>query len=150
MSVEQLVTPNDVRFFLMDRTAAENFLLDSVEFDDSDISSAMSLVVDKYNSTLPFVDYFTTENFPYRYEMLVGASGFLMRSKSINYMRNRLDFSTKDGTTIQDKQKTGEYMSIANGLIQEFDKRVTDIKRMKNAESCYGHVRGPYSYIRPF
>ena len=110
----------------------------------------MTLVTDMYNSTLPFVDNYNVENFPYRYEMLIGASGYLMRSKAINYTRNRLDFSTKDGATIQDKAKTQEYLSIANGLIQEFTKRITDIKKMKNAESVYGSVAGPYRYIRPF
>jgi len=147
---QQLVTPADVRFFLMDRSAAENFLLDSVEFEDKDIEQAMILVTDTYNSTLPFVDTYTVEDFPYRYEMLVGASGYLMRSKAINYSRNRLDFSTKDGATIQDKGKTQEYLSIANQLVQEFNKRIVDIKRMKNAELCYGSIAGPYRYIRPF
>jgi hypothetical protein len=87
----------------MDRTAAENFLLDSVEYSDEDIHSAMQLTVDKYNSTLPMVDIYTVEDFPYRYEMMIGSSATLMRSKAINYSRNRLDFQTKDGATIQDK-----------------------------------------------
>lgn len=146
----QVVTPRDVRFFLMDRTASENFLLDSVEYTDEDIHSAMQLAVDKYNSTLPMVDVYTVEDFPYRYEMLLGASASLMRSKAINYTRNRLDFSTKDGTTIQDKQKTGEYLSIANLMMQEFDQRITQIKKTKNAEQAFGFTSGPYSYLRPF
>ena len=127
MNQDQLVTPADVRFFLQDRCAAENFLLDSVEYSDEDVSAAMTLAVDKYNSTLPMVDFYQVENFPYRYEMLIGAAGILLRSKGINYTRNRLDFATKDGTTIQDKAKTQEYLAIANGLVQEFDKRVHDI-----------------------
>lgn len=146
----QIVTPQDVRFFMMDRTAAENFLLDSVEFTDEEIHSGMQLTVDKYNSTLPMVDVYTVENFPYRYEMLLGTAATLLRSKAINYTRNRLDFSTKDGTTIQDKQKTGEYLSIANSMMQEFDLRVTQIKKTKNAEQAFGSISGPYSYLRPF
>jgi hypothetical protein len=146
----QIVTTQDVRFFMMDRTASENFLLDSVEFSDEEIHSGMQLTVDKYNSTLPMVDVYTVENFPYRYEMMLGTAASLLRSKSINYSRNRLDFSTKDGTTIQDKQKTGEYISIANAMMQEFDQRVTQIKKTKNAEQAFGFISGPYSYLRPF
>lgn len=145
-----LVTPNDIRFFLMDRTASENFLLDSVEFSDADIQSAMMLTVDKYNSTLPMVDTYTIEGFPYRYELMLGTAATLLRSKAVNYSRNRLDFSTKDGATIQDKAKTLEYLTMANTMMQEFDQRVTNIKRTKNAEEAYGHTSGPFQYLRPF
>jgi hypothetical protein len=139
-----LVTPQDVRFFMMDRTASENFLLDSVEFSDEDINSALTLSVDKYNSTLPMVDSYTTENFPYRYELMLGASATFLRSKGINYLRNNLDFSTKDGTTINDKSKAGDYLKIADVMMQEFDNRITQIKKTKNAEQAYGSVSGVY------
>jgi hypothetical protein len=139
-----LVTPQDVRFFMMDRTASENFLLDSVEFSDEDINSALTLSVDKYNSTLPMVDSYTTENFPYRYELMLGASATLLRSKGLNYLRNNLDFSTKDGTTINDKSKAGDYLKLADVMMQEFDNRITQIKKTKNAEQAYGFVSGVY------
>lgn len=145
-----LVTPNDIRFFLMDRTAAENFLLDSVEFSDEDIQSAMMLAVDKYNSTLPMVDTYEIESFPYRYELMLGAAATLLRAKAVNFSRNRLDFTTKDGATINDKAKTQEYMALANAMMQEFDARITNIKKTKNAEECYGNVPGPFQYLRPF
>jgi len=139
-----LVTPQDVRFFMMDRTASENFLLDSVEFSDEDINSALTLSVDKYNSTLPMVDSYTTENFPYRYELMLGASATLLRSKGLNYLRNNLDFATKDGTTINDKSKAGDYLKLADVMMQEFDNRITQIKKTKNAEQAYGFVSGVY------
>lgn len=134
----------------MDRTAAENFLLDSVEYSDEDIHSAMQLTIDKYNSTLPMVDVYTVENFPYRYEMMIGTSATLMRSKAINYSRNRLDFQTKDGATIQDKAKSSEYLQMANIMMKEFEERVHAIKVTKNAEQAFGSVSGQYRYIRAF
>lgn len=139
-----LVTPQDVRFFMMDRTASENFLLDSVEFSDEDINSALTLAVDKYNSTLPMVDSYTTENFPYRYELMLGASATLLRSKGLNYLRNNLDFQTKDGVTVNDKNKAGDYLKLADVMMQEFDNRITQIKKTKNAEQAYGWVSGVY------
>lgn len=145
-----LVTPNDIRFFLMDRTAEENFLLDSVEFSDEDIQSAMMLTVDKYNSTLPMVDYYTIQNFPYRYEFMLGTAATLLRAKALNFSRNRLDFTTKDGATINDKAKTQEYMALANAMMQEFDAKIVAIKKSKNAEEAYGHSSGPFQYLRPF
>lgn len=139
-----LVTPNDVRFFLMDRTAQENFLLDSVEFSDEDVNSALTLAVDKYNSTLPMVDSYTTETFPYRYELMLGASASLLRAKGFNYLRNNLDFATKDGTVVNDRSKGGDYLKLADAMMQEFDNRITQIKKTKNAEQAYGHISGVY------
>ena len=118
----------------MDRTAAENFLLDSVEYSDEDIHSAMQLTVDKYNSTLPMVDIYTVEDFPYRYEMMIGASATLMRSKAINYSRNRLDFQTKDGATIQDKAKTTEYLQIANIMMKEWEIYLDNYQELMRAQ----------------
>lgn len=75
---------------------------------------------------------------------MLGASATLMRSKGINYLRNNLDFSTKDGTTINDKSKAGDYLKIADVMMQEFDNRITQIKKTKNAEQAYGFVSGVY------
>lgn len=146
----QLITPDDVRFFLMDRTASDNFLLDSVEFKDDDIQRAMTLTVDKYNSTQPRVDVYTTENFPYRYEMLLGTAAMLLRIKAINFARNDLNFSTKDGTTINDKEIGKDYLALANMMMQEFDKRVTQLKISKNAEDAWGYMGGPHGNIRSY
>jgi len=134
------VLPEDVRFFMMDRTASENFLLDDLEFTDDEINNAMVLTVDKYNATLPLVNTYTSDNFPYRYEMLLGASGILMKIKAVNMMRNNLNYQTSDGVAINDLEKRKEYFQIAQMFDQEFLDRVTKIKVSKNAEECYGWV----------
>jgi hypothetical protein len=134
------VTPIDVRFFLMDRTASENFLLDDLEFTDDEINNAMVLTVDRYNATPPMVDMYTSETFPFRYEMLLGASSILMKIKSINMMRNNLNYQTSDGVAINDLDKRREYLGMAQALEQEFMDRIMKIKISRNAEQCYGYV----------
>lgn len=146
----QLITPDDVRFFLLDRTADDNFLLDAVEWKDDEIQKAMTLTVDKYNSTTPMVDCYNTENFPYRYEMLLGTAASLLRIKAINFTRNKLDYTTKDGTTINDKAVAREYIALSKMMMDEFDQRIRQIKVAKNAEDAWGYQPGPGSLIRSF
>jgi len=132
------VLPEDVRFFLMDRIADDNFLLEAVEFTDEEVNNAMVLAVDKYNATLPLVNTYTSDNFPYRYEMLLGASAILLKIKAINMMRNNLNYQTSDGVAINDLEKRQEYFQLAQAMDQEFLDRITKIKVSKNAEECYG------------
>lgn len=134
------ILPEDVRFFLMDRTASENFLLEDLEFTDDEINSAMVLAADKYNSTAPLVNTYTSENFPYRFEMLLGASAILLRSKAVNMMRNNLNYQTSDGVAINDLDRRKEYFQLAQSFDEEFIARITKIKVSKNAEECYGWI----------
>lgn len=134
------ILPEDVRFFLMDRTASENFLLDDIEFTDEEINNAMVLAVDRYNSTLPLVNTYTSENFPYRYEMMLGSSAILLRAKAVNMMRNNLNYQTSDGVAINDLERRQEYFQLAQAFDQEFLDRITKLKVSKNAEECYGWV----------
>ena len=134
------VTAEHIRFFLMDRMANENFLLEDIEFTDEDISNAIVLTVDRYNSTTPLVNTYSSTDFPYRYEMLLGASAMLLRAKAINMMRNNLDYSTADGVAINDLDKRKEYFSVAQAFDAEFIDRITKIKVSRNAEECYGYI----------
>jgi len=128
----------------MDRTAQDNFLLDSVEFSDEDIHNAMTLAIDKYNSTLPMVDVYSVEDFPYRYELMLGASGILLTVKAANLSRNDLAYSTKEGTSINPNEKKGDYLKLGQVFSAEFQERITQIKKTKNAEQAYGSVSGIY------
>jgi len=142
-----LVTMQDVRMFMVDRTAKDNFLLDDLEFDDPQIISAMRLTVDKFNSTTPAIAFYTAETFPWRYELLLGTASILMRMAAVNMGRNRLDYSDASGTAVQDKNKSQEYMAMASAMAQEFETRSRSIKVSMNAESCYGSVSSGYSNI---
>jgi len=134
------VLPEDVRVFMMDRTPSENFLLDALEFTDDEINTAMVLTVDKYNATPPLVDFYTSESFPYRYELLLGASSTLLKMKATNSMRNNLNYQTSDGVAIDDKAKRQEYFQLAQANDAEFMQRIKALKVSKNAEACYGYV----------
>lgn len=142
-----LVTMQDLRMFMVDRSASDNFLLDDLEFEDEQMLSAMRLCVDKFNSITPAIAFYTVEDFPWRYELLLGTASILLRMGAVNMGRNRLDYSDASGTAVQDKNKSQEYMSMSMAMAQEFDTRCKAIKVSMNAEACYGSVSSGYSTI---
>jgi len=142
------ISENDIRMFLVDKSPSDNFLLDDVEYTNEEISSACQFCVDKYNSQPPYVDKYTLASWPYRYELLIGASAMLLRMKAINMVRNRLDYTQQDGTAVQDKNKGAEYLAMSKELMAEFTDLITKIKVSKNMEAAYGSISGPYAFVR--
>lgn len=138
----RIVTEADIRLFLIDKTEDDNYLLDNVEFTPEEIAQAHGHAVDKYNSTLPLV-HIATE-LP-RYEAIIGTAAILLRMKAINHARNQLEYSNKSGTAVQDKNKAQIYLSIAQGLMGEFDQRIQALKIHINLELCYGYVGSQYA-----
>lgn len=134
------ITTDKVRFFMMDRCAKENFLLDKQEFTNEDIASAFDLAVSKFNTCDPILrtQIFTVDNFPYEYEACLGIAAILLRAKATNMVRNRLE---GNGQIVDDKQNAALYLKLGNDLDLEFTQRSRMIK---------GHVNinGPGSFGR--
>lgn len=139
-----IITENDIRLFMIDKTSDDNYLLNDVEFTPEEIAQAHTLIVAKYNSTLPLMSEVT--EIP-RYEAIIGTTAILMRMKAINFVRNRLDYQNRNGTAVQDKNKAPEYLAIARDMMMEFEQRVRALKTHQNIEACYGHVSSPYRYV---
>ena len=139
-----IITENDIRLFMLDRTSEDNFLLDDVEFTQDEIEYAHGLAVAKYNSTLPILTPVTEIA---RYEAIIGTCAILMRMKAINLLRNKLDYTNKSGTAIQDKAKAQEYLAVGTGLMNEFDQRTKMLKISLNIESGYGYQSSPYRFV---
>jgi hypothetical protein len=138
-----IITDNDIRLFMIDKSADDNYLLDDVEFTEEEINQAHGLAVDKYNSTLPLTDIAT--EIP-RYEAIIGTTAILLRMRAINMVRNRLDYQNKNGTAVQDKNKAKEYLELAREMSAEFDARIKGLKVHLNIESCYGGVGSDYIF----
>lgn len=141
-----LITHDDVRLFLLDRYADDNFLLDATESDDASIAGALRLIVDKYNSTTPILETVDAVTFPYRYELTMGTAAVLLRMQAINMSRNRLDYQTKEGAAVQDRARIPEYLNMARELMAEFDTRIKSLKVAANLEGAYGIVGSQFGY----
>jgi hypothetical protein len=144
MAIAQ-ITETDIRTFCMDRKEL-NSLLRGVRWSTEDIDNALNRCTDFFNETAPFVVSFTPQTFPYRYTLLIGVAGHLLRSASINEASNQLDYSA-DGVTVQDKNKAQIFASIGNQFWEEFKDKVVNIKITINVANAFGTMPSELIYV---
>ena len=131
-----MITIPEVRLALGDSEIGEVSLLDSFEFDDTEIVAAVRWVVDKWNDTPPPVSRYSYFNFPYRYWWIKGAVIELLRMAARRYARNRLAYSA-GGIQIDDQNKAGDYEGLANRMYAEFDEWFKMEKRRQNMDRAW-------------
>ena len=151
MGNNQYISPEKIRLYLLDRSAGDNLLLDDVDFSNELLDLAQELVLDRYNTTDPFIEVrHTVEDFPYKVEFLMGVTAQLLRSKGINMKRNQLNYSSASGTAVDDKKQADEYLAMSAQMFQEFDSRVRKIKCHININEGYGAQGSSYADISGF
>jgi len=138
------LTIPEVRLHLYDQSngtdgAPFNNLLDTTEFQDVDISSAMNRVIELWNETpAPTTPIrYTNKSFPYRYWWLVGTTAILLRMSAARYRRNALQYQA-GGVAINDQSKANEYEEVAAQRMSEFMDWMRQEKTRLNAERCWG------------
>ena len=136
------LTMAEVRMAIYDRCSSDNFLLDQVEFSDSQIAWAMRRAIDMWNEIPPPVGCFRVDNFPYRYYHVNCAAGELMRMAARNYMRNTLQYSASN-LQVADKQKAAEYEKTGKDLIEEYKGWLLLEKRRINCGLAMGNTSIP-------
>lgn len=127
----------EIRLLMRDKCAEDNFLLDNIEFSDTEIALALRRPVDYWNEQPPPIGEFTPSNFPYRYNWANGAIGELLRIASLNYERNRLRYSA-GGLTVDDKDKSAAYLQAAQQYLAEYRAWVHHKKIQINMENGFG------------
>ena len=125
-----------IRMFLMDKKEL-NPLLRGVRWSTDDIDQAINRCVDFYNETPPFINSFSPSTFPYRYTLLIGVAGHLLKSASINEASNELQYAA-DGVTVQDKDKADVFAKLGSMFWDEFKDKVTNVKVANNISAAFG------------
>lgn len=141
------ITHNNIRNFMRDR-ADKNLLLAEFEFEHNDIREAVKYTVEAYDLILPLTRS-DPANFPYRYLLLIGTTGHLLRSGSILQLRNQLTYS--DGgfqTGIDDKWQ--QYKALGDSMWGEFKDTSTKLKYGNNLNACFGDMSSGYRNIPNF
>ena len=136
------LTLAEVRMTIMDRCASDNFLLDSVEFDDPQIAWAIRRPVDLWNETPPPIDTFNTANFPYRYHWANAAAGELMLVAARNYARNNLRYSASN-LQVNDKDKMAEFTQLGRQWLDYYKAWLLLEKRRINMLLAIGSTSVP-------
>lgn len=136
-------TIQEVRMRLMDSSAAENGLLDSVEFSDEQILHAMATPIMTWNETPPPLRVQqTSQTFPYRAAWMSGTLAQLLMMAANNYRRNT--FRTAAGAT-SDKDKEREYITEGRRLWDEYMAWLYNKKVEVNLKAFVGSNNSPYS-----
>jgi hypothetical protein len=128
----------ELRLAIRDKCREDNFLLDNVEFSDTEIAWALRRPVDYWNEALPPLDaVYSTMNFPFIYNWTMGAVGELLAMAALHYERNRLRY-TATGLSIDDKDKSAFYQNAADRYRKDYATWVAEKKRSMNMSSAFG------------
>ena len=141
------ITHDNIRNFMRDR-AEKNILLGEFEFEHNNIREAIKYTVEAYDLIMPLTSS-DPSNFPYRYLLLIGATGHLLRSGSILQLRNQLTYS--DGgfqSGIDDKWQ--QYKALGDSLWGEFKDAAKTVKYGKNMAACFNDFGSGYRNIPNF
>ena len=131
----------EVRMYLRD-FASENELLDVVDFDASEIAFAASMCVDEWNEMDPMDGpRYTTHNFPYRRNWLVGMSSYLFQIAAEHYARNALAYQA-GGLSFDDKNRASVYQQKAQLARQEWVQFALSRKMVMSVQGGYREIPG--------
>lgn len=127
----------EVRLRLRDSGGEENYLLDTLKFDDAEIAMVASRCVEEWNETPPNVKRYTTKTFPFRYHWMEGMAAHLFQMAAEQFRANNLKYSA-GGVAVDDQDKEGNYERAAQACQEKWQMFV----RRKKAEINLGMVNG--------
>jgi len=134
------ITIGEVRLAIRDKCREDNFLLDRVEFDDTEIAYALRRPIDYWNEALPPLrPLYNPSTFPFRYNWMIGIIGELLLLAGLNYERNALRY-TAAGLAIDDKDKGNFYIQAGDRYRAEFKDWVKQKKRSINMGNAFGRT----------
>lgn len=136
---DSYLTDLDVRIWLRDNDPDANVLLDTFEFEPEEIRHAMTLTVDYYNETPPFLGRYDYDKFPWRFHLLQGTAANLLFMAAHRYRRNHLNYSA-GGVSVDDQNKYQQYDAAGDKLWAEYKSWVSTAKKAANAEQGWGTI----------
>jgi len=136
-------TLKEIRMALMDSSAAENILLDRVEFDTDQIIYSICHPVEYWNEVPPPVARRDTRNFDWKDHWQHAIVGHLLEIAAHNYRRNHLPYGA-GGLSIDDKNKEQEYFRAGKEMLDEWQKWVLRKKVEINARMMVGSIGSSY------
>lgn len=140
------LTEKDIRMFLLDKPEL-NPLLRGLKWGSEEIEAAMIMTVSYFNETPPPTGQsYTVETFPFSYAYLIGVSGHLLRSASINDAVNNLNYSL-DGVQVNDKDKAEIFARLGQQYWEEYKQMVVNIKTTQNVAAAYGNMNSEFRAI---
>ena len=139
-------SPNDIRVFLHDSAPEDNYLLNELEFDLTEIVESAIRCIDHFNNAQPPIPQkFTTITFPNTAILLTGIMGYLYQIAAKHYRRNHLPYSA-GGVQVDDKNKASEYEQLGMQMVAEYQQWTKNKKAQFNAQNFNGTFGSGYEY----
>ena len=131
----------EIRMYLRDTYPEENYLLEGLEFQDTEIAMAVERAIRYFNEVPPHLDLFraTTNNFPWRYHLLEGVLGQLYRIAANSDRKNNLQYSA-GGLSVNDVSKEQNYLQASQLHWQSYQQFVESKKYELNMLSFYAYI----------
>lgn len=136
----------EIRLHLRDNAAADNFLLDRIDFDEAEIALAITRPVMYWNDVPPPIGHHTTKTFPYRWAWLEGIAANLFMIAAESYRRNDLKYQAA-GLSIADKDKWNQYENVARARWMEYQQWVKQTKLSLNLDMGFSSLGSTYGVI---
>lgn len=136
-------TIDTLRLGLKDSEGIENELLETLHWDLAEMCLALVRTVEVWNDTPPPVRRYTTITFPYKDVWTLGAQYFLFEMAEEHYRRNKYKY-VAGGTSIDDKNRDGEYGQIKQLRMQQFNQALLRRKGIENMSQGYGMSYGMF------
>ena len=133
-----VLTEQDIRVWLRDRDPGANRLLDDYEFKPEEIRAAMTLAVDIWNDTPPYLPNLDINTFPFRYGLLMGTVSQLLQMVGNSRRRNFAEYQIPGGA-IND-QHPDRYLAAAELWQQRYMQWIASNKRAFNIRRGFGMV----------
>ena len=138
-------TIEEIRLALRDNSAADNLLIDDVEFDAAEIAQAVLRPLQYWNEIPPPIrPVMTTKTFPFREIWMLGIQAYLLEIAAHNYRRNHLPYNA-GGVAVDDKNKEQAYAAKGMQMLQRFQEMARAKKIEINISLFSGSIGSPYS-----
>jgi len=133
-----VIKPEDVRHFIMDRSVEDNMLHLDLYFDEQEIMNAMRFACMEFNSIHPLVIKVTPERMPFNIVYLYGIVYHLYLSKLQQLGRNDITYDAGGVSTTISKDEITFIKEMLPYYKDQFVRGAKQMKQHANNNSMFG------------
>jgi hypothetical protein len=130
-----------IRMFLRDN-AKLNALIRKEESGDQEYSLAIRMALSNWNTTPPFINSATIEDFPSLDWLIICGAMYILQMNGVLNYRNELQYSD-NGVSVNPWSKGPQYISLAGFWLNQLETQKREIKICINYAMTYGFQRSP-------
>jgi hypothetical protein len=136
-----MITEQDVRMYLLDRTVDDHTTRPDVVFTPEQISFAMVTAARRYNSVRPYVDYVQPDNLPGDTNLFLdGIAGALFDMLRANTSLNDIDYVAGNVTANVNGNLLKNAEASAAFHNDRFMREASELKISRNLQHAFGRI----------